>query len=368
MHTTTFKGEQVELHCTNGKCLIFLSLRVARMPPHIAIRGAIPPLRPSAETSGNSVSHHHAGPSPLRGGPGAWCYGECRGKCECTLSPPWPPQLRGGPGKCECTLSPPWPPHCGGGIAAATMQAPPHCGGGQALGATAIAEANASALSHHHGPPPLRGGLGAWCYGECRGKCECTLSPPWPPPIAGGGLAATTKQAPPHCGGGQARGATAIAEASASALSHHHGPPPLRGGALPPPPCPPIAGGHIWSLWKIQKQVLVHPLPPFFEDASDCGGAMPMENAKARATTFRSWHPLYEGARAQKKKILGLPCILHMWRMHGSAIAHMVYIIFVIHTHIYIYIYICVGVFLSTHTNISRPPMINWGPQKLTLN
>ena len=343
MHTTTFKGEQVELHCTNGKCLIFLSLRVARWPPHIAIRGAIPPLRPSAETSGNSVSHHHAGPSPLRGGARRLVLRRVQRQVRVhsltTMAPPncgggqanasalshhhGPPPLRGGaspPPPCR-------PPPLRGGVrrlvlrrmprqmrvhSLATM-APPHCGGGPCR-------------HHQAGPPPLRGGgAGTWCYGNCRGKCECTLSPPWPPP---------------HCGGGPCH--------------HHH--------------APPIAGGHIWSLWKIQKQVLVHPLPPFFEDASDCGGGDAYGECKGTCHNFSILAPLIWGGQGAKKKILGLPCILHMWRMHGSAIAHMVYIIFVIHTHIYIYIYICVGVFLSTHTNISRPPMINWGPQKLTLN
>ena len=58
------------------------------------------------------------------------------------------------------------------------------------------------------GPPIVWGGHGAWCYGQCRGKCECFPSHPFflvPHPPQNGGECCHTK-APPPLGGGQLRG------------------------------------------------------------------------------------------------------------------------------------------------------------------
>ena len=228
------------------------------------------------------------GPPPVGGANhGAWCYGECRGKCECfplppfflvpylpqnggecchTKAPPtfgggqlrggwpppwggptslpschWPPHSAGGGhgalcygqcrGKCECFPSHPFfwcliPPKTGGEVL--PHKGPPHLWGGASCVEGGPLWGGQLPFPLATGPPIVWGGHGAWCYGQCRGKCECfpshlffwCLIPP-----QNGGECCHTK-APPPLGGGQLRGGW---------------PPPLWGGQLPfplawPPP------------------------------------------------------------------------------------------------------------------------------------
>ena len=76
------------------------------------------------------------------------------------------------------------------------------------------------------GPPIVWGGHGAWCYGQCRGKCECFPSHPFfwclIPPKTGGSVA--TQRPPPPLGGASC----------------------VEGG-------PPLSGGQAY-IWRMQRQ------------------------------------------------------------------------------------------------------------------
>ena len=118
---------------------------------------------------------------------GAWCYGECRGKCECFPSHPffW------------CLI----PPKTGGSVA--TQRPPPPLGGAQLRGGWPPLWGGQLPFPLATGPPIVWGGHGAWCYGERRGKCECFPSHPFfgasSPPKRGGVL---PHKGPPTFGGG----------------------------------------------------------------------------------------------------------------------------------------------------------------------
>ena len=159
MLTTTFKGgwplhkwrvhnlSRYTMHAPPGGASFFPRVSLPCMPPP---GGGCLIFLPCLTTT-------HA---PPRGGDGTWCYGECRGKCECLIffrvSPCMPP------------------PHGGWHVVLRRVQRQvrvPHF---------------FPCLTTTHAPP--RGGDGNYCYGECRGKCECIflVSPPCPPQNGGG--------------------------------------------------------------------------------------------------------------------------------------------------------------------------------------
>ena len=212
------------------------------------------------------MSHRQKYPPCGGANHGNTCYGQRRVKCECfpsvlPLAPPvgGPTTARGATANAEASasafpptlflgaLSPPKRGEC------CHTKAPPTFGGAQLRGGWPPLWGGQLPFPLATGPPIVWGGHGAWCYGERRGKCECFPSHPFfgaSSPQNGGSVA--TQRPPPPLGGGQLRG----------------GWPPPVGGPTSLPSChwPPHSGGgpRRLVLRQAPRQMRVLSLPFFW--------------------------------------------------------------------------------------------------------